>query len=194
MPDDEPVLCKAERLAIASYAAPRLRGDVDKNARRRVTLINQDTGAVTGYTTVSAVQQAMLAKHAVEFEVAEDGRPPTALCRCCGHNYWTKEKEKVVAGSGTCAKCLTNAWSCSVCGASLSKTARRRCLKENRRAICRGCLCKDPEHKAKLKAASKNACSTPEYREKLKAVTTAYWAKRKACAKEDGAHDPDNAA
>lgn len=69
---------KIERLAIASYAAPRLRSAHG----RKVATLDKD-GNIVRYVDLVDVQASLLGKEAIEFDV-EGKRPEKALCGRCG--------------------------------------------------------------------------------------------------------------
>lgn len=106
----EELTTKAEKLALTGAVAGTLRANASTAKRRRVALVNAD-GEVTGYTDLATVQEALLAKHALEIEVQPDIRPTEVICEGCG-------KPIVVKHSGKprkkCDACLNG--KCVDCG------------------------------------------------------------------------------
>lgn len=80
--DKSQISNKAERLAVAAAVAPVLRSSDAK--KRRVTLYNQETGSITGYTTLDKAQEGILATAKIELAVQDDVRPKKNFCALCG--------------------------------------------------------------------------------------------------------------
>jgi hypothetical protein len=82
-----------ERLSVAGAVAPVLRSQDEKTRTRRVTRVDAD-GNVVGYTTLEAVQKALLQRDRIEFDVAGGERPTRLICPECGGIMLAKKKGK----------------------------------------------------------------------------------------------------
>ncbi len=132
---------KAERLAVAGYVAPRMRGDSERTASRRVARVDKD-GKVVGYTTLAEVQKALLRARAIEIEVVDGTRPDEAICERCGLPAKVRARARVEGGTIRCDKCTF--LSCPDCKKPLPRcySAPSMMAKGDGEKVCRPCRAK----------------------------------------------------
>ncbi len=143
---------KLEALAIAGYVAPRMRSAPETTRKRRIKRVDKD-GNVVGETTVEEIQKALLAKRAIEFDVADGVKKRESLaCRLCGRIFNNK---KTGRRTQFCDRCKV--LSCSKCG----KPGTCRTYKNDLR-VCRECRIGNSRNIEKCSAcgASKYGYST----------------------------------
>lgn len=75
-------LSKADRLAIAAYAAPRLRSTDAQKKQRKVKLTDKD-GNVVREITGAEYEEGVFLRAGIELAVGEGVRPETILCEYC---------------------------------------------------------------------------------------------------------------
>jgi hypothetical protein len=71
-----------EKLRIAAYVAPRVRGD----SPRRIKIVDRD-GNVVRETTSAELTESLCAKADIEFDVGDSVKPLKADCRICGRPF-----------------------------------------------------------------------------------------------------------
>lgn len=143
MSDDKPDdtrLNKAEKLAVTGAVASSVRKGAEQASKRRVARVDKD-GNIVGYTSLALVQQALLAKHALEIEVQPGVRPSEAPCKKCGLPL------KVSRVGGVPQKCRACArGKCFDCGALVNNHKRKHPSKR-----CRDCLAKRATEKGRVR-------------------------------------------
>lgn len=102
--DDEEGMNKAERLAAAGYAAPRLRDGSEVNRARRVKLYRQETGEVTGFASLAESQKQIFERAKIEFAVVGPDKAHREICNGCGQFFSVKGRRG--AKRKTCDACL----------------------------------------------------------------------------------------
>jgi hypothetical protein len=83
---------KLDALAVAGFAAPRLRVLPDSVRNRRIAKTDSD-GNVIGYTTLGEVQKSLLRRMGIEFDVQPEARPTKVFCAVCGAPIVVKTKK-----------------------------------------------------------------------------------------------------
>lgn len=112
---------KAERLAIAAAVAPELRRQHAEGRRLRPVKLVDEDGNVVRVATLAEVQDGIMKRAGVEFEVAEGARPKRVACRAC-RSFFDASQRKTGSVPVVCSECRL----CVDCGAPLSDRGRRR--------------------------------------------------------------------
>lgn len=122
-------LSKIDRLAIASLAAPRLRGQTP-----RLVSVVDDEGKVVRVTTSTKIADGMLRRKGIEIDLAQ-ARSPNIQCRC-----GTCFVPKRVKGSGSislfCEKCRNPPCTFDGCTDAATKRSAARSLADGSPAYC----------------------------------------------------------
>jgi hypothetical protein len=159
-------MSKAERLAIASAAAPVLRTLPEKTARRRVFVTGKDGEVVrvaTGAEVVKGLAEAFEIEHAVN-----GGRGEERLCVACGRPFRARR-------DGGFARKACGACPCELCESTVDGNLANRQSAKGFVPRCRTCA----RLRQKEAARKAQAAVTPERRRKAALMGHA---KRKSAA------------
>lgn len=182
MTDEGERLNKAERLAVAAAVAPSLRRADERTRQRRIARVDAE-GKVTGYTTLGAVQDALLAKHAIEIDVQPGVRAKEIICETCGIPVKVPPKAKGLTTERQikwCAEC--DPASQKTCagypgGPQCNKKPPKWAFKPRRIAnrggskwCCFQCMNSSPEFQARRQASIRAAQARPEARANMSAA------------------------
>jgi hypothetical protein len=134
--DTDEAWTKAQRLVVAGAVAPGLRDAAERARLRRVARVDKD-GAVVGYTTLDAVQAALLRRREIELSVADGVRPKEAICRLCGKTIRVGRLGYVPT------KCVRGCkLKCDGCGGKIGERTSQKASRERRAALCHACTAK----------------------------------------------------
>lgn len=128
---------KIDKLTVAAGVAPTLRSEAEKDTKRRVTVYDQNTGEVVGYTTLAEVKRGALKTANIELAVVEGRRPDRKLCVVCGLLFRPRTGCPVAK---LCTDCRNPC--CADCGARLGKSSNSPSkirLRHGRPARCYRC-------------------------------------------------------
>ncbi len=131
---------KAERLALAAEVAPTVRATPEKTRHRVVTVYNQETGEIVGYTSGEEALKGLVKRIGVEFDVSGK-RKERLICQSCGTLFRPNSNAKSTSSIRYCVECATPP--CASCGVRLSRSGgtQLRQKRDSRRqvGICAKC-------------------------------------------------------
>lgn len=128
-------LSKRDKLAIAGYAAPRLRG-----ARARPIKVVDASGEVTREVSVIELSESVLKRADIEFEVDASRPREKKNCQQCGLPFFIPQRKTIVKGGGGersaryCKRCRRPP--CAVCGLPASVNSDENARRKGTKAYC----------------------------------------------------------
>lgn len=171
-------LNRAQRLELAAYVAPVIRGASEKTLKRKVTLYDPETGEVTGYATGAEALKGLAKIQDLQHAVGEGVRPKEVVCEACGKvipgPFKSGIPPKMCRRAGGCRGQTTCAGEgCNVVpspDAFKSAFVRRRKGAPWRCVRCSQLAAWTPEMREEQKSATRKKHADPNYRENMSAA------------------------